>query len=362
MLVNIQFLRFAAAFMVVLYHASLHVVASGADPGPLFSAAGAAGFAGVDIFFVISGFIMFYTTTRVSGISASSEFIRRRLARIYSGYWPFFVLAALVIAWARPAQFESAGLAGSLLLWPMPLDKLLLPVSWTLSYEMYFYLLFTVLLLAGLRARSWLLIGVLATVTGFNLAQHFLFQSFAPENMGRNTFFSLFYTSPFLIEFFAGAVLASYASRGSILMGRLLLLFGIGGFALAGGANVWFYDGHVDWGYHVVPRVLMYGLPSVMLLWGLVILESNGRKAPYRFSLDTGGASYAIYLCHTIFFAITAKLGFHGAMQEWPDSAVQGFYLLYCILIVVFSVAHYRTVERWLHHQFKRLLRVSRSS
>ena len=127
------------------------VANTGVDQGLLFQAAQAAGFAGVDVFFVISGFIMYHTTVKANGPGASLDFLKRRAARIYSGYWPFFILAAIVFAWARPAHFEASNLLTSFLLWPAPLHEVLLDVSWTLSYEMYFYGLFTAMILLPLR-------------------------------------------------------------------------------------------------------------------------------------------------------------------------------------------------------------------
>ena len=362
MLVNIQFLRFVAALMVVMYHASKHVIATGVDQGFLFSAAESVGFAGVDVFFVISGFIMFYTSKNASGVEASVDFFKRRIARIYSGYWPFFFIAAAVFAWARPEHFEASNLPASFFLWPMPLNEVLLDVSWTLSYEMYFYVLFAGLVLLGTQSRFWLLAGALALVTAYNLFQHFVMLGFDPENYYFNTFNGLFYTSPFLFEFFAGAVLAAFASRGSARTGWLLLAAGVIGFCIAGCTNAWVFDGKIEQGYYVVPRVLLFGIPSVLALWGLVNLENNGRVAPERFSLATGGASYAIYLSHTIFFVATMYLGIYGFMQGWTAMEVQLAYLAYCALIVAFSVLYYQTLERWLHRLFKRVLGVTSRS
>ena len=358
MLINIQFLRFVAALLVVLYHASKHVASTGVSQGPVFEAAQAVGFAGVDVFFVISGFIMFYTTTGSHGSSASIDFLKRRVARIYSGYWPFLLAAAAVFAWARPAHFEASNLLTSLLLWPAPLHEVLLDVSWTLSYEMYFYIAFTLLMLLPVRGRFPLLVVILAGVLAYNLARHFVLQSFDPENYYYNTFEGLFYTSPFLAEFFAGAVLAKFSLKGPSWLGWSALAIGIAGFAGAGIANVMVYDGAIEQGYHVVPRTLLFGIPSVLVLGGLVNLESGGHVAPRRFSLDTGGASYAIYLSHTIFFVATMKLGIYAAMRGWAPVAVQATYVAYSAAIVVFSVVYYRTAERSLHRAFKRVLGV----
>jgi len=358
MLINIQFLRFAAAVMVVIYHASKHVLSTGADQGIFYGIAEATGFAGVDVFFVISGFIMFYTTEKSSGGSSSIEFLKRRLARIFSGYWPFFLLAAAVFAWARPEHFESADLLTSFFLWPTPLNKVLLDVSWTLSYEMYFYMLFSFLVLAGIRLRWWLLLGLFVFIAATNFLRHFVLHDFSPEKLYSLSFSSLFLTSPFLLEFLAGAVFASLASTGSSRSGWILLLTGVLGFALAGTINLLGYDGKIEQGYYYLPRVLLFGTPSVLLLLGLVQLERNGKVAPRRFSLYTGGASYAIYLSHTIFFVATANLGLNAALSGFSDLLVQLFFGLYCVLIVAISVAYYRFLERPLHRWFKRGLRI----
>jgi exopolysaccharide production protein ExoZ len=361
MLINVQFLRFAAALLVVMYHASKHVLATGADQGFLFSWAERTGFAGVDVFFVISGFIMFYTTAETGGVAASVDFIKRRLARIYSGYWPFFILAAAVFAWARPAHFEAANLAGSFILWPMPLNHVLLDVSWTLSYEMYFYLAFTLLVLLGVGARRAVLGGMFLLAAGYNLYRHFVLQDFSPDNIYNHSFSNVFLTSPYLLEFLAGAVLASMAIQPGKRAAWCLLLLGVAGFFLAGAINDGVYGGNIEQGYHTVPRVLLFGTPSILIIWGLVGLEHNGAVAPAKFSLYTGGASYAIYLSHTIFFVATMKLGLNAALKGQPDFLVQAIYLLYCALIVALSVAFYRLPERRLHRAFKKILLVRRS-
>jgi peptidoglycan/LPS O-acetylase OafA/YrhL len=369
MLINVQFLRFAAALAVVFYHASKHLQATGADPGWLFSAGEAAGFAGVDVFFVISGFIMFFTTRQATGAAAAADFLKRRLARIYSGYWPFFLAAVAVFAWARHEHYAEANLFTSLLLWPMPLNRVLLDVSWTLTYEMYFYLLFAVLVMTGIRARTWLVAGMVVLVTAFNLARHFVWQDFSPERFYTHSFANHFLVSPFLLEFFLGALLGALvraeprpdAARPAPAPAALILAAGIIGFAGAGYVNASIYQGGIEQGYHVVPRVLLFGLPSALILLGLVGLERGGWSAPRRFSLSTGGASYAIYLCHTIFLVASMKVGLNLALAGLPDLLVQIIFVSYCALITAFGVAWYRYAERPLHRAFKRALHVKRA-
>jgi exopolysaccharide production protein ExoZ len=224
MLINIQFLRFAAAFLVVLYHGNTHVVATGAAQGPIFAIGEAVGFAGVDVFFVISGFIMFYTTDGKNGVAACSVFLRRRLARIYSGYWPFLAMAALVFWWARPTQFSSADMIGSIFLLPVPMNLLLLDISWTLTFELYFYVLFTVLILVSSGLRWWLMTSALFIFLIYNLVRQVVWNDFSEENLHANSFANLFYLSPFLMQFFAGAVLARFSKCGSQSWAYILLL------------------------------------------------------------------------------------------------------------------------------------------
>ncbi len=361
MLINIQFLRFAAALMVVFYHASKHIRSTGVDQGMFYAASEAVGFAGVDIFFVVSGFIMFYTTRAVTGPAPAMEFLKRRLARIYSGYWPFFFVAMGVFWWARTAHFQESRLWTSFILWPQPLNQVLIDVSWTLSYELYFYLLFTLLVFISVRPRRWLLVALLTFFAVTGLYRHWVTGDYSPELLYTHSFAYQFLSSPFLLEFFAGALLASTIKGGSARSGWLALIIGAAGFALAGWTNLYIYQGNIEQGYYVVPRVLLFGIPSLLIIRGLVHLERNGRVAPRRFSIATGGASYALYLSHTLFFVTTMKLGIYGALSDFPAWQVQLFYLLYTILIVIFSVTHYRLAEQPLHHLFKKCLRVHRS-
>ena len=186
-----------------------------------------------------------------------------------------------------------------------PLDQVLLDVSWTLSYEMYFYLAFGAMVVLGAATRTWILVGIFLLVTAYNLLRHFAWHDFSPEQYYYNTFYDLFLTSPFLIEFFAGAMLAVAIQTGAGKHGCLLLTIGVTGFVVAGLVNALVYDGEIEQGFHVVPRVLLFGTPSVFLIWGLVNLERAGLVAARRFSLAAGGASYAIYLSHTILLVAT---------------------------------------------------------
>lgn len=128
---SLQILRALAATSVVYLHIGCE---------PWFG-----GF-GVDIFFVLSGFVMCYITD--SGESGK-EFFLRRIARIVPLYWAL-TLITFVIAWLKPTLFNSTtadlgNLFKSLLFIPYVKENgsisPIIPVGWTLNYEVYFYLL-----------------------------------------------------------------------------------------------------------------------------------------------------------------------------------------------------------------------------
>ena len=116
MLTNIQLLRFLAALSIVFYHAV--PVFRLQDRGSLFEWVQFVGFSGVDVFFVISGFIMWYTTHERNGRAFALGFLKRRLARIYTGYWPYLLIAVLIFLIFEPGVLSRKSVTGSRLpLW-----------------------------------------------------------------------------------------------------------------------------------------------------------------------------------------------------------------------------------------------------
>ena len=151
---NIQAVRFAAALAVVLFHLTFlyHDVAAMTALGWLRHV----GWAGVDIFFVISGFIIYSVTARLDWSAGAPRiaavFLARRIVRIYPIYWFYFAVFATFVAIGAPAVFRNGW---NLDYWPEQLlllrwmDHKLIPVAWRLTYEMFFYLCFAVTLLFG---------------------------------------------------------------------------------------------------------------------------------------------------------------------------------------------------------------------
>lgn len=360
MLINIQFLRFVAAMLVVLYHSSSHIRSAGIEQGPFFALSEAIGFAGVDIFFVISGFIMAWTTRQSSGLESAWQFLRRRLARIYSGYWPFFMIALAVFAWANPEFFQNSDLGRSAILWPT--NQLLIAVSWTLIFELYFYLCYTLLIAFAGRRPVIVLITALAAVCAWSIYSQFGRAAYAPGHLEYMSLSEYYMASPYMAEFIAGALGAGILSQRPQGPAWNWLLIGIFVFLAGAWWNNRFFDGQIEQGYWVFYRVIVFGVPSVLILFGLVRLEERGRRAPVAFSLLAGGASYAIYLSHTLILTVTQQLGFNQWLTSFPPVLAQLAFALLAGLILGYSVLHYRLVERPLHKAFLTIAGIKRKS
>ena len=148
MLNSLQACRAVAAILVVLFHTSNGIfdVQHYFGPKP-FGLIFDFGFAGVDFFFVLSGFIMMHVHARNLGQpQAIGPYLWKRFSRIYPFYW--IVLAAIVpVYFLMPHlgtrhESEPDVLLCSFLLFPHPQNYQVLGVAWSLVFEVFFYLLF----------------------------------------------------------------------------------------------------------------------------------------------------------------------------------------------------------------------------
>lgn len=211
--------------MVVWHHAAIQIPAIEA----IFPSQ--VGTSGVDLFFVISGFIMMITTA--SGVVRPGQFMLRRIIRVVPLYW-LLTLGMVVVALIAPSAFRTlqvtpAALAQSLLFvphfspsFPTLVWPLLVP-GWTLNFEMFFYLVFAVSLWLPTTVRLPAFIGVFAALVGAGFA-------FGPfESAAART-----YTDPILLEFAAGTLIGAAWLRGRISLSRTssLVLVLVGAFLL----------------------------------------------------------------------------------------------------------------------------------
>jgi peptidoglycan/LPS O-acetylase OafA/YrhL len=281
--------------MVAIAH--LHSVESRFGGTPLLGNWALAGFGGVDLFFVISGFVMVWVTRADQGKAASlPSFWFARLARIYPLWW--LVLSALVAVWMVKPDWVYASHESSPELWK---SYLLVPdkelplhaVGWTLIHELWFYLVFGFMLLLPARwFPAALAIWAIVTVAAASVLP-------TPENS-----FVALIRHPLTLEFILGAVVGLVAQRRIFPSPRLLVQVGafwmlISALALRENAPAMFGQ---EW-----PRLFYFGIPATLLVWGCVGLEQAGYESA-RWSKSLGDWSYALYLIHVPVFAALGRL------------------------------------------------------
>ena len=279
-LLSIQYLRAIAAIMVVAYHV-----------GFKFGADWTIGQAGVHIFFVISGFLMWLVT--FGREITPARFMVQRIIRIVPLYWIITLLVAAA-AIARPNLFHEQPIPSHLLqsllfvphLSPTGETFPLLIQGWTVDYEMFFYLLFALTLFLP---RRFLLPGFSLAIGALVVAGEVL----APANP-----IARVYTSHLLFEFLAGVWLGSAFSAGRILGARLAMILLAGGVAALVG-SIWILDLPID-------RTITWGIPSLAILAGAIALETHKFVPRLPWLKLLGDASYSIYLSHTAAIVIGA--------------------------------------------------------
>lgn len=334
MLVNVQLLRFIAALAVVLYHAAPLWSA----PPSWVTAFAAMGFSGVDVFFVISGFILWHTTRDRRGSRAAAAFLTRRFARIFTGYWPFFAIAMALWWWFAPHELATKDWVRSLLLVPMPMDQRVIPVSWTLTYELYFYLIFAALLWLPLhiRFRVLCLLGSCVLFVAVALALH----GGEGDNPSRSPRWLRPLVSPYLLEFLAGALLCRMREAGIHRGGVQALIGSATLFALGGWLNL--EDGYaLDGGAQVAQRVAIFGPAAAMLVYAGASLEARGYRFWPSASVLLGGASYSLYLAHPLLLAVFVWLGIGRALPVGETWII----LAWLAVTLGYSVWHHRWLE-----------------
>ena len=238
------------------------------------------GIGGVDVFFVLSGFIIAYSSNPMKG---TANFILKRLIRIVPIYW-VMTLSILLISHVWPdimqtTPFNLENLLRSLLFIPYLAKngsfEPILCIGWTLNYEMFFYSLFALSLLIGKDRSPYiacLLIGILVAL-GFII--HFDCEQWK------------FYTNPIMVEFAYGIFLYGFyrsypqliANYQWLCMTLFLVSFGIG---------------YYEW---PTQRILGKGIPALFLVMAMVSLNVP-RISFAPLLILFGNASYSLYLCH----------------------------------------------------------------
>lgn len=343
-LYGIQVLRALAALMVAVHHVQSDTGFLAGRVGVSFSPWKILPWdAGVDLFFVISGFIMVHASSGLFGQAGGARlFLARRIARIVPLYWAattLFLLVMLVSPALLNSGAPSAGqVLASYLFWPLPdAAGAIQPVyslGWTLNYEMLFYALFGAALLLPARlvvpATAVALFGLVAT------------QAMTPLPLPFG-----FWAQPIVLEFAGGMAIALLRNHGLRLEGRLRWLMVAAGVAIlaAAAGSEW---AHTPWGS------LAYRGPAALLLVTAAAC-GRGQSAPsalVRQLARLGDASYALYLIHP--FAMRAV---RQIFLRLAPGATTIFIIAALAAAVLGAMAVYRWFEKPMTKLLRRLLR-----
>lgn len=296
----VQALRGIAALLVVIAHARYYLIGT---PWQGFAERYMeSGSQGVDLFFLVSGFIMVYTTTRSDGsLRDAARFLAKRFARI----WPVYAVMSLInlalqALWV--GHISSMGdVARSLLFLPIttsnpPQLDLPIPVGWTLNFEFYFYLVFGLSLLAG-RFRWTAFFGwMIATLVVLPLALTGSVSLRADHNYAIGIGYVDQNLNPIIWEFVAGVLVGLlYVSRVRIRNRALLTTFLVVALAF-----VWFwsYSGLVIFHGLVHNGMTQWGLPLTILFVAMAFAFKDRQPRVPRALVWLGGVSYSLYLLH----------------------------------------------------------------
>ena len=354
MLVNVQFLRFVAAALVLLYHGAQGIGSKLGVDNPLRDIFLLIGFSGVDLFFVISGFIIYASNNNKSGWHQGMQFISLRAARIFLGYWPFFFMALGMLYCLNPEKLGKINLVSSFFLIPDKMHATLINATWSLSYELYFYGLFFVLFFVENRLR--IILFMAASLIGFNVFANYIFEAYTWKGFNNISDVERFITSPWLLEFFAGCIVAHMIDRGAKAGAWLAVVAGIALFVLGYSLNATVIDGKIDRFFNYHYRMSIFGGGSALLIYGLVNLEQQGFIIFSRFSMLLGSASYSLYLCHTI---ILDAIEYSSLQQSLINLALPPTLKYIALLLVIQTVAVllylivekpvYTRSKQWIH-------------
>jgi peptidoglycan/LPS O-acetylase OafA/YrhL len=285
-LVSLQLLRFLAAALVVLCHTTGGLDRLGLSaPGLKAAQLGSFGTVGVDIFFVLSGYII--TSSAFVGERKSPiHFIRDRLIRVV----PIYYLISALLILSPHHNLDIRALFVTLTFWPALTDGMYMPyitAGWTLCFEMLFYFAAALCLGAryGLAAVS---VVFLASMLLRGYSDWVVFQ---------------FIGNPIICEFILGASIALCVKPGHSrgFAGGMLLAGAVLGFSLSyylGFNGIEAAENIMD-GTESMRRAVLWGIPSALLLAAFLQFEDKIRNFRFLVMLSVlGDASYATYLIH----------------------------------------------------------------
>jgi len=343
-LMSIQAIRAVAALFILLIHTAMSINAGGSSYDGWFLIFSRIGFFGVDIFFVVSGLVMVLTSHQYIGKPGSTKkFLIKRIFRIYSSYWIVLIaLFALLSTGLLTIWRTDPIVSSSILLAPLPQKQQMLPVAWTLAFEVFFYLMFALAMLCGKRLflpflLTWASIVIICNIFFIDRSQP---QEFVP-------LYIFFYLSPLQLEFIGGCLVGLLVKnryfplplKSPWLIVGILLLF------ILVNLTSWFSN----WGnwHGEFPRTIFYGTLSVILVYVAAQLEITKNLRFPALLNRIGDASYSLYLIHPIIILLSVEHIYTPLLSPLESPLVDNVFIGSLLAtIIIYSLIHYRFIER----------------
>jgi exopolysaccharide production protein ExoZ len=313
---SIQIMRGIAAMLVVLLHISIKGGQYGNGALEGFTIGGA----GVDLFFIISGYIMCVST--IGRQLNFSQFMQHRIRRIMPLYW-LTTTIGLVIFLVKPEIINTSG--GETSIWAsytlFPNGKRYLNANgWTLSFEFLFYIVFGLLIYKGtykaIQVSSVILAGLVAAGLLFS------HQGVAFDFLTNNLYIEFIYGMGCFYLFDRKII------RSNTAMGVSLCLLGI---AVLAAEQVFKVPNQED------GRGWLWGIPMLLVFTGFLCLEGFIKGSASRLKkwfLEAGNSSYSLYLIHPFTLSGTAMC------LKWLHLDANA-YLFTAVLFTVTVIAGY---------------------
>jgi peptidoglycan/LPS O-acetylase OafA/YrhL len=328
----LQVYRGIAAVLVVMVHLSQMTVKR-LDQVAFFNLF-QAGWSGVDYFFVLSGFIMVYVHRSALGKKDQlKSFLVKRAVRIYPVYWiitlTVWCLFLVIPAFANNQDISLGKVIASLLLIPQK-DKFILEVGWTLTYEIYFYLLFSIAIWLKPKhsvpiLSGWLLVTILHYRKIVNFPDEFVLLETVFGEMN--------------LELVLGCLAAYIVIKYNNNISKYRwILFGI--------ANLGYVilEMLAAWGKLGFGRIPTFGVLAALLIIAASSIDlKDSPKIPYLLIL-LGDASYSIFLTHIPVISAITKILQNANLGKYFD----GFFApaLLAVFAVVFGCIFYSLIEK----------------
>lgn len=314
----LQYLRAIAALAVVYSHSVIQV-----DNYEQFLVD--TGSFGVDIFFVISGFIMIYIA---KPDDTPKAFFLNRIRRVVPLYW-FFIFLMAAILLAIPSVFKATIFEWDTFLkslafiphWSVAHQGHVWPIvapGWSLIFEMYFYLVFAVSLFFAARYRVLFITLVISIVFVIGTINH-----------NGESALAQFFAKSMVFEFIFGMLLAVAWKRGFRLpssTGWYLLVFA---------TCLFFLD-------FPVPRIVEYGVPALFIVMACLFI----RIKHYDWAVLLGDSSYALYLSHIFTLGVIRK--FVAPILGEGQMAAYLFVAISLIVCTIVGIYIHKYVDNWL--------------